>query len=76
MVKVNILSKYDQLWQFIADSGQETLVIPFDQVKAVTGVALDPSFLQSKKELLTYGYQVDHIFLKKQQIKVSRIHDE
>lgn len=67
------MSKYDQLWKYIADSGQNQLMISFGQVAKIAGVPLDHSFLGYKKELLDYGYQVDHIFLKKQQIKVSRI---
>lgn len=66
------MSKYNQLWKCIADSGQDQLMTPFSEVERVTGVPLDHSFLQYKKELLDYGYQVDHIYLKKQQIQVSR----
>lgn len=66
------MSKYNQLWKHIADSGQDQLMIPFSEVERVTGVPLDHSFLQYKKELLDYSYQVDHIYLKKQQIQVSQ----
>lgn len=67
------MSKYDQLWKYIVDSGQDQLTIPFSEVEKIAGVPLDHSFLGYKKELLNYGYQVDHIFLKKHQIQISRI---
>ncbi len=67
------MSKYDRLWKYIADSGQDQLVVPFNAVEKIAGVPLDHSFLGYKKELLDYGYQVDHLFLKKQQIQISRI---
>lgn len=67
------MSKYDPLWKKIADSGQDELMIPFERVQEIAGVPLDHSFLNYKKELQNYGYQVDHIYLKKRQIKVSRI---
>lgn len=66
------MSKYNQLWQAIADSGKDQLTITFDQVEQLGGVPLDHSFLQYKKELLAYGYQVDHIFLKKKVIAISK----
>ena len=46
------MSKYNQLWQAIADSGKDQLTITFDQVEQLGGVPLDHSFLQYKKELL------------------------
>jgi hypothetical protein len=67
------MSKYDQLWKYIADCGQDRLMIPFSAVEKIAGVPLDHSFLRYKKELLDYGYQVDNLFLKKQQIQISRI---
>ncbi|HJA27521.1 MAG TPA: hypothetical protein H9720_04220 [Candidatus Limosilactobacillus intestinigallinarum] len=67
------MSKYERLWKYIVDSGQDQLTIPFSAVERITGIPLDYSFLGYKKELLDYGYQVDHIFLKKQEIQISRI---
>lgn len=67
------MSKYDRLWKNIASRDQDRLIIPFAEVEKIAGVPLDHSFLRYKKELREYGYQVDHIYLKKQQIQVSRI---
>lgn len=67
------MSKYNRLWKHIANSGQDQLMISFGEVERIAGVPLDHSFLGYKKELLDYGYQVDHIFLKKQEIQISRI---
>lgn len=65
------MSKYERLWKYIADSGQDQLTIPFSAVERISCPAR--SFLPSVRELLYDGYQIDHIFLKKQQIKISRI---
>ena len=44
------MSKYDQLWKYIADCGQDRLMIPFSAVEKIAGVPLDHSFLRYKKE--------------------------
>ncbi|KRL26140.1 hypothetical protein FD27_GL001276 [Limosilactobacillus frumenti DSM 13145] len=66
------MSKYNHLWEAIAQSHQEHLVIPFAKVTKLAGVPLDHSFLNYKHELLDYGYQVDKISLKKQEILISK----
>lgn len=67
------MSKYQHLWDKIAESDQDQLTLSFDQVKDWGGVALDHSFLNYKKELLDYGYQVAHIYLKKRSILIKKL---
>lgn len=58
------MSKFDSLWKYIQASGQPELKLTFDQIQQIAGVPIDHSFLQYKKELLAYGYEVGKISLK------------
>lgn len=62
------MSKYDLLWQFISKSGSQTLKLSFEDIKDVCGAELDHSFLNYKKDLLPYGYEVKKISLKEKYI--------
>lgn len=70
------MSKYQQLWEKIAACGQDQLTLSFDQVKEWGGVPLDHSFLNYKKELLDYGYEVVHIYLKKRSILIKKVKND
>ena len=58
------MSKYDPLWQFVQSSGVDELTLTFDEIRDAAGIAIDHSFLNYKKELTAYGYQVGKISLK------------
>ena len=58
------MSKYDALWEYIRKRGQPRLTLSFDTVEETTGVPLDHSFLNCKKELTAYGYAVGRISMK------------
>jgi hypothetical protein len=45
-------------------NGNQLLQLSFDEIKSITGVAIDYSFLNYKKELMDYGYEVGKISLK------------
>jgi hypothetical protein len=62
------MSKYDKLWQYIADKNEQSIVLTFDEVKAINGIEIDHSFLNYKKELITYGFSVGKISLKNKTI--------
>lgn len=40
------MSKYENLWQKIAESGEEKLILIFDEVENIVGFPLDHSFLK------------------------------
>ncbi len=65
------MSKYDPLWKFIRRKGSPSLTLTFDEIHKIAGVKLDHSFLNYKKELLEYGYQVGKISLKKHTVLFS-----
>lgn len=68
--------KYSKLWEYIASSGKEDIVLGFEKIKNILGFEIGHSFLNSKKELIKYGYEVSKISLKNKEIYVRRINDE
>ncbi|UPT71159.1 MAG: hypothetical protein M0D53_01730 [Flavobacterium sp. JAD_PAG50586_2] len=52
------MSKYNPLWQHIRKNGGQSIKLSFDEIKNITGIPIDHSFLNYKKELLEYGYEV------------------
>ncbi len=58
------MSKYNKLWRYIRESGKPQQLLTYDEIEEISGVPLDHSFLNCKKELLTYGYAVKKISMK------------
>jgi hypothetical protein len=58
------MSKYNALWKHIKKTGGQSLELSFDEIKDIAGIPIDHSFLNYKKELVPYGYEVKHISLK------------
>lgn len=62
------MSKYNLLWKYIRENGGQSLKLSFDEIEHIAGIAIDHSFLNYKKELLDYGYEVKKISLKEKTI--------
>ncbi|MDY9921094.1 MAG: hypothetical protein U2P59_04665 [Synergistota bacterium] len=62
------MSKYDRLWEHIKNNDSDTLLLSFEEIEKIAGVAIDHSFLNYKKDLLDHGYQVGKISLKNQTV--------
>lgn len=58
------MSKYRPLWEYIKQNGTEKLT--FSEIQTILGFLIDHSFLNYKKELEEYGYQVKKISMKEQ----------
>ena len=69
------MSKYDKLWEYVAAQPGDSLDLSFDQIGDIAGVALDHSFLNYKKDLLSRGWQVGKISMKKQNVHFERSGD-
>ena len=67
------MSKYDALWAYVQKDGSQTLKLTFGQIQEIAGIPIDHSFLQYKKELTDYGYQVGKISMKEQTVIFKRI---
>ena len=66
------MSKYDKLWDYVAEQPEESLDLSFEEIGDIAGVPLDHSFLNYKKELLPRGWQVGKISMKKQIVRFER----
>ena len=62
------MSKYQLLWEYLQKTEGGSLSLSFEELRQIAGVPLDHSFLQYKKELLNYGWQVEKISMKNQTI--------
>ena len=67
------MSKYDSLWKHIQRSGEDSLDLAFDEIAAIAGLPIDHSFLNYKKELLDYGYEVGKISLKNKTVHFKKL---
>ncbi len=67
------MSKYNLLWDYVQKSGNESLMLTFTEIESVLGTPIDHSFLQYKKELTEYGYQVGKISMKEQTVVFNKI---
>lgn len=67
------MSKYDSLWKYIKEDGTDSFKLTFEEIEKIAGLPIDHSFLNYKKELLEYGYQVGKISLKNQTVEFIRM---
>lgn len=66
------MSKYNALWEYIKNSGKQSLKLTFDEIQNIAGVLIDHSFLNFKKELTNYGYQVGKISMKEKSVSFEK----
>ena len=67
------MSKYDGLWKWIAENGQDQFKLTYAQIEELAGVPIDHSFLKFKKELLDYRYQVGKISMKEETVAFEKV---
>lgn len=67
------MSKYEKLWNFVKNSNKNEIKISFEQVKNICGFEIDHSFLNCKKKLKNFGYEVAKISLKDKTILFRNI---
>lgn len=67
------MSKYEILWKHLESSGEQLVKLSFAQIQGILGFEIDHSFLNYKKELTQYGYQVGKISLKEKTVIFNRI---
>ncbi len=58
------MDKHGKLWEYVSSQGKGSLGLTFDQAAEVNGALLDRSFPNCRKNLLPYGFEVEHIFMK------------
>jgi len=65
------LSKYEPLWQYIAQNAPE--IVTFEQIQRISGFQIDHSFLSCKKELSEYGFEIGKISMKNGTVAVKKV---
>ena len=58
------MSKYNALWDYVRSQSAPLLTLSFDEIQRIAGIPIDHSFLQYKKKLTAYGWQVQKISMK------------
>lgn len=67
------MSKYDPLWNWIREHGTDSFSLTYDEIESIAGLPLDHAFLNYKKELLQYGYQVRRISMKQRKVFFEKV---
>lgn len=70
--EVNLMSKYNALWEYVKNNGSQSFKLTFDEIRDIAGVPIDHSFLKYKKELAEYGYEVGKISMKEQTVVFNK----
>lgn len=47
------MSKYNALWEYVKNSGKQSLKLTFDEIQNIADVPIDHSFLNFKRSLQT-----------------------
>lgn len=66
------MSKYNALWEYVKNSGAQSLKLTFDEIQNIAGVPIDHSFLNFKKELTNYSYRVGKISMKEKTVNFEK----
>lgn len=67
------MSKYNALWEYVQKNGSSSIKLSFVEIQDVIGIEIDHSFLNYKKELTQYGYQVGKISLKEKTVIFNKL---
>ena len=67
------MSKYQSLWEYIGTRSESSFRLTFEEIRQIAGIEIDHSFLNYKKELPAFGYQVGKISLKAQTVQFLKI---
>ncbi len=63
------MSKYKPLWEYVSGRAEKYLKLTFGEIRDISGIPIDHSFLKYKSELTEYGYRVDKISMKDQTVE-------
>lgn len=67
------MSKYNTLWEYVQKHGSSSFKLTFEEIKDIVGIPIEHSFLNYKKELTEYGYQVGKISMKNQTVIFNKV---
>ena len=66
------MSKYQPLWEHIQTIDAEKLSLSYEELQSILGFPIDHSFLNYKKELLAYGWNMKKISMKEETVRFER----
>ena len=66
------MSKYQPLWEHIQAINTDSLRLSYEEIQRILGFPIDHSFLNFKKELPAYGWNVKKISMKEQTVHFER----
>ena len=66
------MSKYNAPWEYVKNSGAQSLRLTFDEIQNIAGVPIGHSFLNFKKELADYSYRVGKISMKEKTVSFEK----
>ncbi|MGN1330810.1 MAG: hypothetical protein ACI4VN_05710 [Clostridia bacterium] len=67
------MSKYEPLWNYLKENQKENYKLTYEEIKNILGFEINHSFLNYKKELKEYGYEVGKISMKEKTIIFNKI---
>ena len=67
------MSKYESLWKYLKENNKENYKLSYEEIKNILGFEIDHSFLNYKKELKDYGYEVGKISMKEKTVIFNKI---
>ncbi|WP_026893390.1 hypothetical protein [Lacrimispora aerotolerans] len=67
------MSKYNELWEYVGKKEDISFKLTFAEVQDILGFEIDHSFLNYKKELIAYGYEVGKISLKEKTVIFNKL---
>lgn len=67
------MSKYEPLWEAIGKRMEGSFTLTYAEIEQILGFSIDHSFLNFKKELPAYGYEVGKISMKAQTVAFRRV---
>lgn len=67
------MGKYTTLWEYVKKKNEPLFKLSFAEIERINGAAIDHSFLNYKKELKEYGYQVGKISMKEKTVIFERL---
>jgi len=72
------MSKYNPLWEYIKKNGgsladkKGIVLLSYADIEKILGFGIDHSFLNFKKELISYGWTVGKISVKNETVQFLR----
>lgn len=71
--EIGVMSKYNELWEYVGKKEDMSFKLTFAEVQDILGFEIDHSFLNYKKELIAYGYEVGKISLKEKTVIFNKL---